>query len=118
MTSIEELQPLITEPREDLAAEYKNWLDLISKEHKEHKAILAKAAIALANHGGGYIIIGFAEQGQTLVSGPCPERIPEITQDSVNAAISRYAEPRFSLWGVQCAASRYRCIASSYHCPR
>ena len=71
MASIEELQPFITEPREDLDAEYKGWLDLTSNEHK---ATLAKAAIALANHGGGRIVIGFAEQGQTLVSGPCPEK--------------------------------------------
>ena len=92
MALIEELQPYITEPREDLDAEYKDWLDLTSNEHK---ATLAKAAIALANHGGGRIVIGFADQGQTLVSGPCPEEIPEITQDSVNAAIRRYAEPRF-----------------------
>ena len=90
MASTAELQPLITDPREDLAAEYKDWLDLTNNEHK---ATLAKAAIALANHGGGRIVIGFADQG--LVSGPCPEEIPEITQDSVNAAISRYAEPRF-----------------------
>ena len=92
MASIEELQPFITEPREDLDAEYKDWLDLTGNEHK---ATLAKAAIALANHGGGRIVIGFAEQGQALVSGPRPEEIPEITQDSVNAAIRRYAEPRF-----------------------
>ncbi len=92
MASIEELQPLITEPREDLAYEYKDWLDLTSKEHK---ATLAKAAIALANHGSGYIVIGFAEQGQTLESRPRPEEIPEITQDSVNAAIRRYVEPEF-----------------------
>ena len=92
MASIEDLRPLIIEPREDLAYEYKDWLDLTLKEHK---ATLAKAAIALANHGGGYIVIGFAEQGQTLESRPCPEEIPEITQDSVNAAIRRYAEPEF-----------------------
>ena len=92
MASIEELQPLITEPREDLAYEYKDWLDLTSKEHK---ATLAKAAIALANHGGGYIVLGFAEQGQTFESRPRPEGIPEITQDSVNAAIRRYADPEF-----------------------
>ena len=91
MASIEELQPFITEPREDLDAEYKDWLDL--KDNK-HRATLAKAAIAMANHGGGRIVIGFAEPRQ-LVSGPCPEEIPEITQDSVNAAIRRYAEPRF-----------------------
>ena len=49
----------------------------------------------MANHGGGYIVIGFAEQGQSLESQPRPVDIPEITQDSVNAAIRRYAEPRF-----------------------
>ena len=92
MASMEELQPLITEPREDLATEYKGWLDLTKNEHK---ATLAKAAIALANHGGGYIVIGFAEQTQTLISRPCPEEIPEISQDSVNDAINRYADPRF-----------------------
>ena len=95
MASIEELQPLITEPREDLAYEYKDWLDLTSKEHK---ATLAKAAIALANHGGGFIVIGFAEQEQTLKSRRRPEGIPEITQDSVNESVHLYAEPKF-----QCA---------------
>ena len=92
MASIEELQPFITEPREDLATEYKDWLDLT---RNEHKATLAKAAIALANHGGGYIVIGFAEHTQILISGPCPEEISEISQDSVNDAINRYADPRF-----------------------
>ena len=100
MASIEELQPLITEPREDLATEYKDWLNLTGNEHK---ATLAKAAIALANHGGGYIVIGFAEQTQILISGPCPEEFPEISQDSVNDAINRYAEPTF-----QCAMHTVR----------
>ena len=94
MASREDLLPLITEPREDLAYEYKYWLDLTSKDHKD-KATLAKGAIALANHGGGFIVIGFAEQGQTLESRPRPEKIPEITQDSVNEAIRRYADPEF-----------------------
>ncbi len=92
MASREDLRPLITEPREDLAYEYKDWLDLTSKEHK---ATMAKAAIALANHGGGFIVIGFAEQEQTLKSRSCPGEIPEITQDSVNAIIRRYADPEF-----------------------
>ena len=94
MASREDLRPLITEPREDLAYEYKYWLDLTSKDHRD-KAKLAKAAIALANHGGGFIVIGFEDQGQTLESQPRPEKIPEITQDSVNEAIRRYAAPEF-----------------------
>ena len=92
MASIEELRTLITEPREDLAYEYKDWLNLTIKKHK---ATLAKAAIALANHGGGYIVLGFAEQEQTLESRPRPEEIPVITQDSVNEAVNLYAEPKF-----------------------
>ena len=100
MASTEELQPFITEPREDLAAEYKEWLDLT---RNEHKATLAKAAIALANHGGGYIVIGFSEQARSLKSRPHPEEIPEISQDLINAAINRYAEPTF-----QCAMHTVR----------
>lgn len=91
MASIKELQPLITEPREDFAAEYKDWLDLTNNEH--HKATLAKAAIALANHGGGCVVIGFDDKG--LISRPPPKEIPKITQDSVNKAIRRYADPEF-----------------------
>ena len=91
MALIEDLRPLITEPREDLDAEYKDWLDLKNNEH--HKAKLARAAIALANHGGGHVVIGFEDKG--LISRPRPEEIPAITQDSVNAAIRRYAEPEF-----------------------
>ena len=91
MALIEDLRPLITEPREDLDAEYKDWLDLKNNEH--HKAKLARAAIALANHGGGHVVIGFEDKG--LTSRPRPEEIPAITQDSVNAAIRRYAEPEF-----------------------
>ena len=92
MASIQELQRFIAEPREDLAVEYKGWLDLTGNNHR---AVLAKAAIALANHGGGHIIIGFEDTGQSLVSRPSPTSALEITQDAVNAAVSRYAEPRF-----------------------
>ena len=92
MASIRELQPFISEPREALGVEYKDWLDLSTKEHK---ATLAKAAIALANHGGGFIVIGFADQGSELQSQARPSDVQEITQDAVNAAIRRYATPEF-----------------------
>ena len=92
MRSTRELQQLVSEPREDLSVEHKGWLNL---NETEHKATLAKAAIALANHGGGFIVIGLAEQGAHLHSVERPPHIPEITQDSVNAAIRRYATPEF-----------------------
>ena len=95
MTTVEDLRPLVDYPMERLDAEYKDWLDL-SKNHG--RATLAKAAIALANHGGGYIVIGLAEDGASLTSKEKPADCPEITQDTVNSAVSRYAEPSF-----QCA---------------
>ena len=92
MPSIQDLESLITEPREDLSAEYKGWLDLTINEHK---AILAKAAIALVNHGGGFIVLGMADEPAGLISRARPAEIPEVTQDAVNAAIRRYASPEF-----------------------
>jgi hypothetical protein len=92
MPSIRELQPLVTEPREDLSAEYKNWLDLATNGHR---ATLAKAAIALANHGGGFIVIGFEDTTSGLQSRARPTTISEVAQDAINDAIRRYASPSF-----------------------
>ena len=87
-----DLQPLISEPREDLAVEYKTWLDL---GQKKGKATLAKACIALANHGGEFLVLGFYEQGYSLRSIACPADVDEITQDAINSIIRRYADPAF-----------------------
>jgi len=92
LPSIDELRPLVVEPREDLAAEYKGWLNL---NDTNHKAVLAKAAIALANHGGGYIIVGMRDDHAQLVSVPRPSEIPAAAQDAVNAAIRRFATTEF-----------------------
>jgi len=92
MSSPADLQPLIDTPKEELAAEYKTWLDL---SRNEGKATLTKAAIAIANHGGGYVILGFDEEGENLISAPRPDNFPDVTQDTVNAAIRRYATPEF-----------------------
>jgi predicted HTH transcriptional regulator len=85
MPTNEELQPFLGNPREDLAVEYKNWLDL---RETAHKATIAKAAMAMANHGGGFIVIGFDDQGHELVPVAKPAAIPELTQDAVNASVN------------------------------
>ena len=81
MPSLEELRPLVDLPIESPGVEYKDWLDLATNHGK---ATLAKHAIALANHGGGHVVLGFSEQADELVSHPKPEEIPAITQDRVN----------------------------------
>lgn len=92
MPTIADLTPLLTEPREELSVEYKDWLDLTGNEHR---AVLAKAAIALANHGGGYIVLGMAENNGTFASRPKPPGVPDLTQDAVNAAVRLFAVPEF-----------------------
>ncbi|WP_300054888.1 helix-turn-helix domain-containing protein [uncultured Roseobacter sp.] len=82
MTTNQDLETLLTDAREDLSAEYKSWLNSTSNEHR---AVFAKAAIALANHSGGYVIIGMEEDGDSFNSVQRPEEIPEITQDIANA---------------------------------
>jgi predicted HTH transcriptional regulator len=57
--SPERLVDLLIDPREDLDLEIKNWLDLSGDN--DAKATFAKAALAIANHGGGFIILGLAE---------------------------------------------------------
>ena len=87
-----DLQPLIGTPREDLGVEYKTWLNLTNNEER---ATLAKAAIAIANHGGGFVVIGFNEVKKNLIPIQRPDDVPVVTQDAVNAAIGRYATPEF-----------------------
>ena len=94
-----QLDRFVAYPREDVGVEYKDWLN-ISVERD--KATLAKAAIALANHGGGFIILGFQETGGVFYSTACPSDFPQITQDAVNESIRRYAEPEFhsQMYGI------------------
>ena len=82
----------VLNPTEDLDAEYKGWLNL---RVERDRATLAKAVIALANHGGGVIVLGFEDLPTGLVARPKPSEIPDVTQDDINAAVSRYATPQF-----------------------
>lgn len=95
MPTLPELIRLLTEPNESLAVEYKNWLRL---DENPDRATLAKATIALANHGGGIIVLGMRPNnadGGALSSQPRPENLRRYSQDDVNAAINRYADPQF-----------------------
>ena len=88
------LSDLLLDPREPLDVEIKGWLDLARSD--EHKATLAKALLALANHGGGYVIIGFEEKD----TGAAPAWRRPVTldcysQDAINAIVQNYAEPAF-----------------------
>ncbi len=90
----ERLRDLLIAPHEDLGLELKNWLDLRGNE--DHKAVLAKAILALANHGGGFLIIGLDEaNGVVSESAARPATFDSYDQDFINGIMQRYADPGF-----------------------
>ena len=93
------LVSLVDEPREALDVEVKGWLDLSTNDHR---ALLAKGIIALANHGGGHIIIGYEElaDGTFMPSVGHPADLSSWSQDGVQSVISKYIDP-----AIQCRVS-------------
>lgn len=86
-----QLEALITSPREDLHIEVKSWLDLTDKAHQ---ATLSRAAIALANHGGGFIVIGLADEKGVFTPAPGrPETLDGFAPDVISRIIATYTEP-------------------------
>lgn len=84
------LQQLVEAPSERLDVEMKGWLDLTNNGQR---GTLAKALIALANHGGGVAIIGFDTDGNPAQNRP--ENLAPYTQDAVNDVLDRFADPGF-----------------------
>lgn len=105
-----ELDELIAEPRESLDVEVKEWLDLTAPDHR---AALAKEIIALANHGGGYLVGGFVEQsdGSFAPADPRPPSLNDWSQDAIQGIIAKYVDPRCSVWRLPPASPRRgRCV--------
>lgn len=103
-TSLEKrLADFLIEPREELHIELKSWLDLTKEEWR---ADLAQALLALANHGGGYVILGHKEsQGRWIPDTPRPTSLKMYEQDIVNDIIQRYADPVFHCQAAHVAHS-------------
>jgi hypothetical protein len=88
------LADLLIDPHETLDVEHKDWIDIVG--NNDHKATLAKGLIALANHGGGFLIFGFTETPQGVTVAPNrPGNLASYTPDTVNAVVTAYAEPSF-----------------------
>ena len=99
------LDDLVRNPREGLDVELKAWLDL---DQREHQADLAKAILALANHDGGYVLVGYDDE--TRAPAEDSEQVgTQYDQDRVNGVLQRYAEPQIhvDVEFVECADGTY-----------
>jgi hypothetical protein len=86
------LRELVAFPREDLNIELKGWL---SPFDETDRANVAKALLALANTGGGYLLIGFDEHQDGWAAAPNGTG-NDFSQDVINQIIARYADPPFT----------------------
>lgn len=92
--SRERLADLLVDPREDLDCEVKNWLDL--QGSNDDKATFAKAVLALANHGGGFIALGLVETDVGVVAAEGrPATLDGYSQDLINGIVQNYCDPPF-----------------------
>jgi hypothetical protein len=89
-SSPRQLESLTRNPREELGVELKGWLDL---SQGEHRADLAKALMALTNHGGGYVLLGYDDATREPIPRPTATA-SGYDQDTVNGIVRRYADPQ------------------------
>lgn len=90
---IRELGQLLRRPNETLAVEYKAWLNL---KNSCERADLAKALMAVSNHGGGYVVLGYQDNNGILRPDPCrPSDLSAYNPKVVGDIIDRFAEPTF-----------------------
>jgi hypothetical protein len=90
---IEKLQTILANPQEDLETEFKAWLNL---SEEDERANLAQAILAIANHGGGHVVLGFTRSPtglKPIEEGPTD--LNHYSPDEINNIVKRYAEPRF-----------------------
>ena len=92
--SRERLADLLIDTQEALDCEVKNWLDL--QGSNDDKATFAKAVLAIANHGGGFIILGLIETDAGIVEAEeRPATLDRYNQDLINGIVQNYCDPPF-----------------------
>lgn len=84
---------LVNNPCESEHVELKPWLNT---EDKCDAANLAQAMLAMANSGGGYILIGLSEaDGIGVPAQARPDDFAMYHHDKINGIVQSYAEPAF-----------------------
>jgi hypothetical protein len=81
-------------PSEALDFEVKGWLDM---DDLEDRGKIAKALIALENHGGGFLLIGYeaTNEKRLVPKTPRPASLDKYNTDLFNAIVKKCAEPAF-----------------------
>lgn len=90
-----QIQALVDRPTESLSIELKRWID---PDQPEGQAKIVKAALALRNYGGGYLIIGFGDNTHEPDQANIPQDVKTAFHiDKIQDLISRYASEPFEV---------------------
>ncbi|MBI4092469.1 MAG: ATP-binding protein [Candidatus Kerfeldbacteria bacterium] len=89
------IQELIDRPSESLSVELKRW---INPDHPDGIAKIVRAVLALRNHGGGYLVIGFDNRTLQPVKDGIPADVKSAFHlDKVQGLVSRFASEPFEI---------------------
>ncbi|MCL4501018.1 MAG: ATP-binding protein [Deltaproteobacteria bacterium] len=89
------IKELIDRPTESLSIELKGWFD---PDTPEGKAKIIHASIAMRNHGGGYVLIGFKNETGEPDFENAPEDIRNLYHiDKIQWLISKYSSESFEI---------------------
>lgn len=100
-----DVQDLVDNPTESLVVELKEHVDL---SDNRTRAKIARHLCALANHGGGYLLLGFDNNARPVIA---PADIDErYHQDVLSQVIAKYLTPSF-----QCETLIVRSAAGNKH---
>jgi hypothetical protein len=85
-----DLVDLVDFPRETLEIELKQWIDL---RDRVAQAKLARHIAALANHGGGWVVFGFCDDGS--IDPDRPAELSLYSRDTFGSIVGRLLTPAF-----------------------
>jgi hypothetical protein len=92
---LERIQELIQQPQESLSVELKAWID---PDQPEGIAKIVKTCLALRNHGGGYMVIGFDNDTLKPLLDSAPSNARQIFHiDKIQGMVAKYSSDPFEV---------------------
>jgi len=89
------IQELINRPSESLSVELKRWIDPASPEGMSK---IVRAVLALRNHGGGYLVVGFDNETlQPDIKNTPADVRSAFHIDKIQGLISRFSSEPFEI---------------------
>jgi predicted HTH transcriptional regulator len=93
VTDSDYLQDLINRPTESLSIEIKGWIDPNTPEGEDK---IVRAAIAMRNHGGGHLLIGFHNDTGEPYTDNLPSNVKRLFhQDTIQRIVAKYSSELF-----------------------